>query len=66
MFFFCISLNLVIIYMLILQNFHISMHLIKHHLKIQCLNLLLQLIDGMRTSDDSEEEGLVGNTPLSL
>lgn len=42
--------------MLILQNFNISMHLIKHHLKNQCLSLLLQLTDGMRTLDDFEEE----------
>lgn len=42
-FLFCISLNLVIIYMLIIQTFNISVYLIKPYLEKQCLSLLLQL-----------------------
>lgn len=66
-FFFCISWNLVIIYMLIIQNFNISMHLIKPHLKNQRLSLLLQTINGVWIlgGDFAEgKESLVGKTPV--
>lgn len=43
--------------MLIIQNFSISMHLIKPRLKNQCLSLLLQTISGVRILGGDFAEG---------